>query len=190
MKIPAPPLTVHANVHSTAPRKKTPPTALRRRYVSPLEKKVGATLGKSDLQFFGRCLLKYIRQEAMKDAAKTGQVPTTKDFYDSFSYKIKENSIEVSSTWPWIELITSGTDGPYAMKWLTQARGVYKVPLKGKDGQILIRSTPLTTDKAWIHPGIAAHTFIQRAFRRATKDCLTQFLNRNVNRILNKALGG
>ena len=187
MKIPGPP--IHGpKIHAAVKSRKGPNRPMRSRYVSPLERQVGATLDKTDLQFFGRCLLKYIREEAKKDAAKTGQVPTTKEFYDSFSYKIKESSIEVSSTWPWIELITSGTDGPYPMKWLTQARGVYKVPLRGRDGSILIRSTPLTTDKAWIHPGIAKHTFIQRAFRRALKDCISQFLSKKAGKILDGLL--
>lgn len=180
--------SLKASVRSTLPQKKAPKQKLRARYVSPLERRVGAVLQKKDLQFFGRCLIKYIRQEAKKDAAKTGQVPTTNEFFESFSYTVKDNSIEVSSSWPWIELITKGTDGPYRMKWLTQAQGVYKVPLRAKDGTIVIRSTPLTTDKAWIHPGIAEHTFIQRAFRRALKDCVTSFLEKKIGQILNEAL--
>jgi len=149
-----------------------------------LERQVGAVLDKSDLQFFGRCLLKYIREEAKKDAAKTHQVPTTEDFYKSFTYQVKDNTIEVSSSWPWIDLIVFGTNGPYKMKWLTQAQGVYKVPLRGKQGELIIRSTPLTTDKAWIHPGIAKHNFIERAFRRARKDCVDRFMDKNIGKIM------
>lgn len=161
---------------------------IRKRYISPLERKVGAVLTKSDLQFFGRCLLKYIKQEAKKDAAKTGQVPVSEAFFKSFSYQIKENTIDVICTWPWIRLIQEGTHGPYKMKWLTQAQGVYRVPLRGKDGKVVIRTAPLTTDKAWIHPGIAKHTFIERAFRRAKKDCLDQFLDRTINKILDATM--
>jgi hypothetical protein len=145
-------------------------------------------LDKSDLQFFGRCLIKYIKEEAAKDAAKTHQVPVTEEFYKSFTYQVKDNTIEVSSSWPWIDLITFGTSGPYPMKWLTQAKGVYKVPLRGEHGELLIRSTPLTTDKAWIHPGISRHTFIERAFRRAREDCVSKFLSKNIGKIMGGVL--
>jgi hypothetical protein len=161
---------------------------IRRRYISPLEKQYGAVLNKDELAFFGRCIIKYIRQEALKDHAKTGQVPNSKDFLGSFSFQIKGNSIEVVSSWPWIDLVRFGTNGPYAMKWLTRAQGVPKVPLRGKHGEILIRNTPLTTDKAWIHPGIARHTFVERAFRRAKKDCFDKFLQRQIGNILNETL--
>lgn len=166
--------------------KKTIPKPIRGRYITPLEKKVGAVLDKSDLQFFGRCLIKYIRQEAEKDASKTHQVPVTEDFYKSFSYRVKGNTIEVSSSWPWIDMITQGRD-PYPMPWLTQAQGVYKVPLRDAQGMLVIRSTPLTTDKAWIHPAIARHTFIERAFRRAQKDCISSFLDKKANKIMAQA---
>jgi hypothetical protein len=101
---------------------------------------------------------------------------------------VKDNTVEVSSSWPWIDLITYGTQGPYRMTWLTQAQGVHKVPLRGKHGELVIRSTPLTTDKAWIHPGIARHTFIERAFRRAKKDCVTRFLTKNLGKIFDGTL--
>lgn len=182
MLLPAPPIKPPVRL----PKKRKTP--IRRRYISPLERQVGAVLDKNDLNFFGRCILKYIRQEALKDHAKTGQVPNSKDFLGSFSYQIKGNSIEVFSSWPWIDLIRCGTDGPYAMTWLTKAQGVAKVPLRGKNGEILIRNTPLTTDKAWIHPGIARHTFVERAFRRAKKDCFDQFLSRKVGDILNATM--
>lgn len=161
---------------------------VKRRYISPIEKQYGAVLEKTDLQYFGRCLLRFIRQEALKDAAKTGQVPTSKNFLDSFSYQVRGNSLEVVSSWPWIDLVRFGTDGPYAMKWLTQARGVYKVPLRGPHGEVLIRTAPLTIDKAWIHPGIARHTFVERAFRKAKKACFDAFIARKIGSILNETL--
>lgn len=190
MKIPGPPVSPNAKV-----RGRTPPTTrysnsgpLRKRYISPLEKQVGAVLGKKDLQFFGRCLLRYIREEAKKDAAKTGQVPISEEFFKSFSYQVRDSSITIVCSWPWIRLIQEGTNGPYRMKWLTQAQGVYRVPLRGDNGEVIIRTAPLTTDKAWIHPGIARHTFVERAFRRAQKDCLSQFLSQKVGKILSEAM--
>ena len=76
------------------------------------------------------------------------------------------------------------------MKWLTAAEGTPKIPLRSKDGTMVVRSTPLTTDKAWIHPGIAKHTFIQRAFDRAKGEFARRVLDKNMSRILKGAFGG
>jgi len=46
------------------------------------------------------------------------------------------------------------------------------VPLKGDGGQVIFRVAPLTTQEAWIHPGIAKHTFIERAMRQAREECV------------------
>jgi hypothetical protein len=138
------------------------------------------------LDHFGRILIRYIVEEAKKDAAKSSAIPDSRDFYTSFQYRVVGNSVEVSSSWPWLDLIVEGTDGPYPMKWLTRAQGVKKVPLRAKDGSLVIRSTPLTTDKAWIHPGIARHTFIQRAFDRARGDFARRVIGENLHTILGK----
>jgi len=141
-------------------------------------------LDRNDLRHFGKLLVRFVVEEAKKDAAKSSFIPDSKDFYESFSYRVVGNGVEVSSSWPWIELIVQGTKGPYPMKWLTKAQGVEKVPLVGKDGQVVIRSTPLTTDKAWIHPKIAQHTFIRRAFDRARLEFSKLLLSRNSGEML------
>lgn len=98
-----------------------PRKTIKTRYAAPIQKRVGdAQLGKEDLQFFGRCLVKYVREEARKDAAKSKSVPLDKNFYESFGYKITSRGIEITSNWPIIDLIIHGTDGPYPMTWLTQ----------------------------------------------------------------------
>lgn len=145
------------------------------------------TVDLQDLKYLGRKLVQYIKEEAAKDAAKSSTVPTSSDFYESFSFQVVRGSVEIVSTWPWLEVLMEGTDGPYPMPWLTRAQGIHKVPLVGRDGQVVIRSTPLTTDKAWIHPGIARHTFIQRAFTRAIRDCTARMVERSLDRVLGAA---
>ena len=86
-------------------------------------------LDRNDLRHFGKLLVRFVVEEAKKDAAKSSFIPDSKDFYESFSYRVVGNGVEVSSSWPWIELIVQGTKGPYPMKWLTKAQGVEKVPL-------------------------------------------------------------
>lgn len=136
------------------------------------------------LDDFGRTLLRYIAEEAKKDAALSSSVPSDPDFYTSFTYQIVGDSVVVSSTWPWLERLVEGTKGPYPMKWLTAQAGVKKVPIRDKNGNLVIRSTPLTTDKAWIHPGIAEHTFIQRAFDRAQDEFVRHVLEDHMDVVL------
>lgn len=158
----------------------------RTRYIAPLRKRTGGVeLDRLDLQFFGRCLIKFIQQEALKDAAKSPSIPRSQDFLDSFHFQVRANTIEVFSTWPWINSLIEG-QRPYPMKWLTRAHGVSKIPLRDKNGQVVIRTAPLTTDKAWIHPGIAKHHFIERAFRKAQTACVDRFLKKNLGRILDR----
>lgn len=135
------------------------------------------TLPSENLQRFGRLLVRYIREEAKKDAALSPQIPDSKEFYESFSYRVRGNEVEISSSWEWIDLLVNGSDGPFPMKWLTAARGVKRIPLKDDQGRLIFRTTPLTTDKAWIHPGVAKHTFIQRAFDRAHDEMARMMLD-------------
>lgn len=147
-------------------------------------------VGRSELERFGRTLVRYVVEEAKKDAQKSSFIPANKEFYDSFTYRVNpDGSVTVSSNWPWVDLLVVGSR-PYPMKWLTKAQGVAKVPFMGKDGQLLIRSTPLTTDKAWIHPAIARHTFIQRAFDRAREEFMADVADKALRAILGKVFGG
>lgn len=127
---------------------------------------------KTSLDAFGKKWVKYIKEEAKKDSLKSTIIPRSPDFYKSFSYKVEGDTIEIYSTWEWLDHVTMGTKGPYKMAWLTQARGVNIVPIRQKDGTVAFRAAPLTTAKAWIHPKIAKHTFINRAYDRALAEHL------------------
>ena len=41
------------------------------------------------------------------------------------------------------------------------------VPLTTKEGEVIFRMAPLRMAEAWIHPGIARFTFVQRALKKA-----------------------
>jgi len=127
----------------------------------------------------GGFLLDAVVFEARKDLAKQGGKPTprgvaegipaSEDFFQSFSYEIKGNSIEIHSDWPWIEQITEGRR-PYPMEWLTRAEGVTRVPMAGKQpGTVLIKSTPSVMDGPWIHPGFHKHNFLRRGYEKARR---------------------
>lgn len=134
---------------------------------------------KPALEKFGRRWVKYLREEAKKDSLKSTFIPRSKEFYNSFSYAVEAGGIvAIYSTWEWLDLITEGTRGRYKMAWLTHEKGVDVVPMAQKDGTMALRRTPLTIGKAWIHPKIAKHTFINRAYERALGELLSEVMEK------------
>ena len=120
------------------------------------------------LDDFGKTWLKFIKEEIRKDSQKSTFIPRDPAFLKSFSYAVESGGIvTISSTWPWLDIITNGTRGKFKMAWLTQDAGVNIVPLVQKDGSVQFRTAPLNVGKAWVHPKIAKHTFINRAYERA-----------------------
>lgn len=129
----------------------------------------------------------------------------TADIWDSFSYRIVgERTIEVISTFPRIEMLTAEGLPEHNMTWLTQEakdkhpmnyhltegererkmrrngrisngkRLPLVVPIQS-GGTVIFRTAPLKLQDAWVHPGIARFTFIQRALRKANKVCASIF---------------
>ena len=174
-------------------------------YGGPVASKLKVPVTKDLLQRLGQCLVESFVKEAKKDFAKRGWSGLASDgsppIWDSFSYKIRgESTLEIVSTFPFIEEMVSKDTKPYKMTWLTQEakrknpgkfpvtpkesrlqrEGKLKpgkrlplvVPLKSKSGKIIFRTAPLTTGDAWIHPGIARFTFAQRAVRFGKQNCI------------------
>ena len=46
------------------------------------------------------------------------------------------------------------------------------VPLKTKGGQVIFRTAPLKMQNAWVHPGIARFTFMQKGIKKGRKACI------------------
>jgi hypothetical protein len=136
---------------------------------------------RKSLEAIGRRWVRYIKQEAKKDALKSTFMPRDRAFYESFSFAIEPNGIvAIYSTWPHLDIITKGTRGKFKMTWLTQEKGVDVVPLVQRDGSVVFRATPLNIGGAWIHPKIAKHTFIARAYERAVAEELDAALEKGM----------
>ena len=162
----------------------------------PLGKRFGTDipLSRATMDAIGELLVESIVAEARRDLAVQGFVPTpegqpvgipTSDsFFESFGYRIRGRStIEITCSWPWITDVIEGRD-PYKMTWLTRQKGSGPViPLVQRDGTVLLRAAPLTLDKAWIHPGFARHTFIQRGVRKA-RERLGEVIKSDVIKVL------
>lgn len=146
-------------------------------YRKPLSKMVGQDIAiPPDLmKRAGKLILESVRQEIKKDAAKhnamsrlKGQpipIPNSKEFVLSFKVQVQGNKIEITSTWPFVDVHLEGQNR-HAMTWLTKIAGVDKVPMIQPNGVVLIRTAPLTSDKAWIHPGFLKYNFLNRGVEK------------------------
>lgn len=124
----------------------------------------------------GQVLVDAIVVEAKKDFAKQGRtpgapegLPDSKTFFDSFHYRVVgKSTVEVYSDWPYIQQVIEGRD-PFPMTWLTRESGVTVVPILKDGGEVLFRTAPLRKGDAWVHPGFARHTFVQRGLQKGRK---------------------
>ena len=171
---------------------------LRGKYGKPLGGKLDMKLEKEDLVRYGELCVEHIVAEAKRAAQYSTALPKDEAFYKSFSYRLQGSStVLITSSWDWIEIYQNlqeqdpskdaafGKPKPYRMTWLTKAKGVDKVPLIDKaTGQVVIRSTPLKTADAWIHPGIARHTFINKGMKKAQEQFMKEMIERKLQEIL------
>jgi hypothetical protein len=114
-------------------------------------------------------------------------LPKSEDFIKSFSASVEGSVIHIKSSWPLIEQHIEGRD-PYPMTWLTQAEGVKKVPMITREGISVVRTTPLTTNEAWYHPGFKKFTFLERGARKGREKARVYLLKEMLPYMLKEAL--
>tara|TARA_B100000212_G_scaffold301684_1_gene247586 strand:- start:9 stop:581 length:573 start_codon:yes stop_codon:yes gene_type:complete len=175
---------------------------LRGAYGKPLGNNLDIVIEKEDLLSFGELCVKYIEEEARAAAQYSKALPKDEKFFKSFRYVLKGSStIKIVSDWPWIGIYQDlqkkdmdldkdaafGKPRPFRLSALTQQSGVDKVPMVDKQtGEVIVRTTPLKVADAWIHPGIARHTFINKGLKRARDEFTKGLLERK----LAECLGG
>lgn len=157
------------------------------------------------LEKVGELLLESIVFEAGKDFAKQGNRPTPRGepegiprsvrFFDSFSYKVVNNTVEIHSDWPWIDQIIEGRPA-YDMDWLRRdsaARGdpinPAKLNVEGRS-RVIFRTTPGMgkdggVQRSWVHPGFRKHNFLRRGYEKARKK-VDKMLEKQVEKVLNE----
>jgi len=151
-------------------------------------------VSKAFLDQIGKLIVDIVRTEAKSEFSKRGW--SEKDpkggpnIGESFWHEILGDSTIVvkSSFFGMAELTSSEGIPERKMTWLTQEKNGWKppkmgegyprpkgtkkplvVPLTTDTGEVIFRMAPLTTADAWIHPGIAKFTFMQRAMRKGRK---------------------
>jgi len=166
---------------------------LRSAYGKPLGDTVKITMKREELEWFGDLCVKYIVEEAKKASRYASSLPKDEKFYKSFGYKIVGNStVSITSTWEWLPIYVNleeqgwdkdpafGKPRPFRMDWLTRQGGgnqMRKVPfVDKKTNKVIVRSAPLKTADAWIHPGVARHTFVNKGMKRARLEFLDLLL--------------
>jgi hypothetical protein len=154
-------------------------TPIHKSYGKPWSKLLGdAVVSPEMLTEIGKILVKFIVKEAKADLVKQGNdrtprhepegIPKSENFFKSFSYRVSgTSSVEITSTWPWVNQIIEGRDA-YRMVWLTREKGVGIVPLRPSKGTVILKMAP-GRKHAWIHPGFARHNFISRGMKKAKK---------------------
>lgn len=154
---------------------------IRSTYGKPWAKLVGETnVDKNFLNGVGKILLKRVVREAHRDLILQGKrrtpygekegLPVDQKFFSSFGYRIKGRStIEITSTWPWIDQILEGRN-KFRMYWLTRDRGIGIVPLEPEPGTVIFRWAPENKQKAWWHPGFKKHNFVNRALKKSKRE--------------------
>ena len=129
--------------------------------------------------------LMYVKLAAVK-ASYLGAPSTirTRDFQNALGYEIFQDergrysfkiTLEYDERWSWVCLYLESSERPFPMKWLTkeQQKKTKKIPIKDKaTGEIVFRSTPLTTNKAWIHPGIKKGMWIDEGIEKGVRRSL------------------
>ena len=177
-------------------------------YGGPVASKMQIPVTRDLLEKLGECLVDAFFKEAKKDFAKRGWSGEAEDgsamIWDSFSFKIRgESTLEVLSTYPHLDELTTRNTPRYRMTWLTQEakntrptryaltdaekkKGMKRagrvrdgdrmplvVPIKPRGGgTVVFRTAPLKLEDAWVHPGIARFTFIERAVRTGKAGCI------------------
>jgi len=148
------------------------------------------------LDRLGKALVDAVVKEAKKDFAKQGSrptrrgqpagLPTDPSFFNSFSHRIKgKSTIEIVSSWEWdIAPYIEGRP-PGKMRKMTQTRGKKYVTIPQQDGRVLVRLVPFSTAQAWIHPGFAKHTFIERGVRKG-REAMAKEIKEEVMDMLEK----
>jgi hypothetical protein len=147
-------------------------------------KKVGEQASAEVVRKMAEILQEEVRKAAREEATPRTKgsgrpldIPNSESFFNSFKARVVgKKSVEVVSTYPFIRALTEGK-GPYQMTWLTRAAGVPVVPLERADGTVILRATPGTGDRPWVHPGFKSHKFLDVAVQRARARIIEVSLN-------------
>jgi len=146
---------------------------------------------KDIVKLFADSALFYIKDEAIKATYKGApSILRSSDFLSALTYEIVENkrgklsfkiTISYNERWSWVCDYLNSSGKPFPMTWLThpvlnkkqnRKRAVVSFRDK-KTGEMVVRAAPLTTKQAWIHPGIAKGTWLEKGIEKGIRRAMT-----------------
>lgn len=153
----------------------------------------------------GRALVDQVIYEGRKDLARAGKSSRGKpvadggglgeSFFRTVKYRIRgERTIELYSNWEWLETLIKGMPKSKMSSlvannnprlWRNGKNGKVRktLPIKNGKGGVVFRVAPLSLEDAWVHPGIAKHTFWDRGVRKWKANLpklISNFISRNI----------
>ena len=147
------------------------------------------------MQRLGDAVLKGVKTEirrAVAMAANAGgrgkpiPLPNSSEFVESFQFKIRgAKTVEIVTNWPFAKAWEDGKE-PYEMTWLKQPK-VKIVPIITHEGQTILRTAPLQTEDAWIHPGFARYNFLSKGIKRGRENAAEIVRNEIILPLLKKS---
>ena len=149
-------------------------------YGTPWSKLAGQTveINPRIMQLLGKAVLKGVQDEVrravalaanLKGKGKPQPLPQSAEFIESFQFRIRgSRTVEIVTNWPFAKAWEEGKE-PYEMKWLMQPK-VKIVPIITSTGETILRTAPLQTEQAWIHPGFAKYNFLSKGITRGRKN--------------------
>jgi len=171
-------------------------------YAGTVGKKVGVTLTPDQVKRVAEIILEEIKSEIRKETARISglagrgkpvQLPRTKRFEESWSYRIRgKSSIEFVSTWPSAEShvqkpktardieqgVNPAAAKPFEMKWLSRPKVPYARMVLSETGEVIVRTTPDPNkgQAFWVHPGFKKYRFLARGIRKGKKKAFEELL--------------
>lgn len=139
------------------------------------------------IKIMAESALFYVKDEAIKATYKGApQILRSSDFLSALTYEITENkrgkksfriTIPYNERWAWVCDYLNSSGKPFRMNWLThqalkkkQGRDRSVVSFKDKKtGEMVVRTVPLTTKQAWVHPGIIKGTWLEKGIEKGLR---------------------
>ena len=173
-------------------------------YSLPQLRSLGGSVNEEVTEIIAKSVMLYLKAEAAAAVAKGApSFLQSGKFRSALGYKIEKDSrglfyfritLKYNSRWKFINayLNASQVPSPYKMRWLTrsQRKENLKIPIKDKKtGELVFRSIPLTTDKAWVHPGIKRFNWIDRGVKKGINRAMPEVMKYITTEMNKKALG-
>tara|TARA_B000000557_G_C20674827_1_gene400483 strand:- start:30 stop:620 length:591 start_codon:yes stop_codon:yes gene_type:complete len=173
-------------------------------YSLPQLRALGGSVNEEVAKIIAKSVILYLKTEAANAVAKGApSFLQSEEFRNALGYEIEKDSrglsffrvtLKHNKRWEFLNayLNASQVPSPYKMRWLTRSerKEKLKIPIKDKKtGKLVYRSIPLTTDKAWVHPGIKRFNWIDRGVKKGINRAMPEVMRYLTAEINKKALG-